>query len=230
MFRIKLGMTSVFLLRGKEGYLLIDTGYPNKYQNLRAKLLERGIKLEEIRFVLVTHHHYDHTGSLSKILSETKAKLIVHKEGLNFLAEGTMDENFVLLNFRVRLLALLLRTGCTHFEPVAVRENGFVLENDDEWILRNYGIAGKILYTPGHTRDSISVLLDNGTAIVGDLCMNFLKPLGLRKRPMLASDYGEVFKSWQKLLDAGARIIYPAHGEPFAASELIEKMKRFAPE
>ena len=38
--------------------------------------------------------------------------------------------------------------------------------------LAGYGIPGKIIYTPGHSMGSVSVLLDNGEAFVGDLAMN----------------------------------------------------------
>lgn len=39
--------------------------------------------------------------------------------------------------------------------------------NDGGFQLGPWGISGKVLYTPGHTSGSMSVLLDNGQAFVG---------------------------------------------------------------
>jgi len=69
--------------------------------------------------------------------------------------------------------------------------------------LRDFGIPGKILHTPGHTQGSISLLLDDGSAFVGDVAMNYFRLLGLKKRPLVAENYEAVFKSWEKLLSAG---------------------------
>jgi glyoxylase-like metal-dependent hydrolase (beta-lactamase superfamily II) len=63
---------------------------------------------------------------------------------------------------------------------VSIRDSGLPL-ND-------YGISGRIVYTPGHTKGSISVVLDSGEAFVGDLAMNKI-PLRLNAGlPTLAED------------------------------------------
>jgi glyoxylase-like metal-dependent hydrolase (beta-lactamase superfamily II) len=54
-----------------------------------------------------------------------------------------------------------------------------VVSSDDFDLLKNIGIEGKILYTPGHLRDSISVVLSDGNAFVGDAAMNFLNFCGM---------------------------------------------------
>ena len=88
--------------------------------------------------------------------------------------------------------------------------------------LAGYGIPGKIIYTPGHSVGSVSVLLDSGDAFVGDLAMNAF-PLRLSPGlPIFAEDMEKVKASWRRLLGDGAKTVYPAHGKPFAA-ELIRK-------
>ena len=63
----------------------------------------------------------------------------------------------------------------------------------------------------------MSILLENGDAIVGDLAMN-AKYLRLSPGiPIFAEDVSLIKPSWIKLLDLGAKIIYPAHGNPFSA-------------
>ena len=38
--------------------------------------------------------------------------------------------------------------------------------------------------------------------------------------PIFAEDLQEVIKSWQLLLDKGAKTVYPAHGKPFSADAI----------
>jgi glyoxylase-like metal-dependent hydrolase (beta-lactamase superfamily II) len=67
-------------------------------------------------------------------------------------------------------------------------------------------------------------LLETGDAFVGDLAMNML-PLRLGPGlPILAEDMQKVRESWQLLLDAGAKTIYPAHGEPFSVDMIREAL------
>ncbi len=45
------------------------------------------------------------------------------------------------------------------------------LDAADGMRLDDFGIAGSVLHTPGHTPDSISVILDSGDAVIGDVMM-----------------------------------------------------------
>jgi len=63
-------------------------------------------------------------------------------------------------------------------------------------------------------------VLDSGDAIVGDLAMNRI-PLRLSPGlPIFADDMALVRRSIEKVLVAGAKTIYPAHGKPFPADVL----------
>ena len=93
---------------------------------------------------------------------------------------------------------------------------------DDDWSLKDYGVAGKVVWTPGHTMGSVSVILDSGDALVGDLAMNMF-PLTVRPGlPIFAVNEKALKRSWNRLLGMGVRTIWPAHGKPFPA----EVMKR----
>ena len=106
------------------------------------------------------------------------------------------------------------------FPPLPWTGKDVVIDGDNDSLLREIGIDGVILQTPGHTRDSISVLLSDGSAFAGDAAMNFLWWTGIGHKPIVAEDIGIVYESWQKLRERGARIIYPSHGRPFSATEL----------
>ncbi|MDY6797103.1 MAG: hypothetical protein SWK76_17755 [Actinomycetota bacterium] len=95
-----------------------------------------------------------------------------------------------------------------------------VVEGDDDRVLRDMGIDGNVLHMPWDSRDSMSILLDDGSAFVGDLAMNFLGFTGIRHRPIYIHDPGEIHEGWDKILERGARCIYPARGKLFPAGEL----------
>jgi glyoxylase-like metal-dependent hydrolase (beta-lactamase superfamily II) len=102
------------------------------------------------------------------------------------------------------------------FKHIRAAEVDIVLK-DKEFSLNNYGIEGKVIHTPGHSSGSVSMLLDTGEAFVGDLAMNKF-PLRLTPGlPIFAEDWPKLIESWQKLLDLGVKIVYPAHGKPFSA-------------
>ncbi|MCF7955185.1 MAG: hypothetical protein K9M75_05240 [Phycisphaerae bacterium] len=127
---------------------------------------------------------------------------------------------------------MVLTTGSTLFlhrqkftyPPLILTGSDILLEGDNDSFLKEIGIDGIILHTPGHTytADSISVLLSDGSAFVGDAAMNFLWWTGIRHRPIAIGDINTVYQSWQKLREHGAKVIYPSHGNPFPAAELIE--------
>jgi glyoxylase-like metal-dependent hydrolase (beta-lactamase superfamily II) len=64
--------------------------------------------------------------------------------------------------------------------PVTLRDDDITVRGNDDDILRGIGIDSRILYTPGHRKDSITVLLDDGSAFVGDLAFN-LAPFAGKK-------------------------------------------------
>jgi len=95
-----------------------------------------------------------------------------------------------------------------------------VVLGDEEVSLTEYGIPGRIIPTPGHSMGSVSVLLETGDAFVGDLAMNGF-PMSIGPGlPIFAEDLQKVKRSWQLLLEMGAKTVYPAHGKPFPADAI----------
>jgi glyoxylase-like metal-dependent hydrolase (beta-lactamase superfamily II) len=88
--------------------------------------------------------------------------------------------------------------------------------------LEEYGIPGKVIYTPGHSSGSVSVLLETGEAFVGDMAMNMFPLCFNPGLPIFAEDLVRLKESWKSLLGQGAKMIYPSHGEPFPA-DIIRK-------
>ncbi len=232
---IKIFPTNCFLLRTENGYLLIDTGYPEKYGIFVKELEKRNIKLTAIKYLLLTHYHDDHTGFAAEIVKNTGAKIIVHKNAISHLKKGQSvnplsgENRKKNLNLCVKMLnhihSKIKRRDFT-YPPVLITEKDHIVEVDNCEILKEIGIDGTILYTPGHTDDSISVVLSDGRAFVGDAAMNFLNICRIKYRPIYAEDFEKVYKSWKKIIEYGAKIIYPSHGKSFSGEKLEMQLEQ----
>jgi glyoxylase-like metal-dependent hydrolase (beta-lactamase superfamily II) len=226
---INLGITKVYLLESPGGYLLIDTGYPNDFYKFLKAMKRIDVAISEIQYLLLTHHHDDHAGFSSKLVKDTGCKLMVHSEALSYLSEGRSEDISKPLNSCINLVfsVFSLYHGEYKFPPLTVKEDYIVISGDDNEILKNIGIDGKILHTPGHTHDSISVILSDGTAFVGDAAMNILSFCKIKYRPIYIQDIDTVYKSWKKLINHGAKRIFPAHGENFPVEKLQSTLNHF---
>jgi glyoxylase-like metal-dependent hydrolase (beta-lactamase superfamily II) len=228
---LRLGWTRCYLLKCTGGYLLIDTSYPGHYAQFERKLAMLGIATSDIKYLLLTHHHDDHAGFAAELVRSAGCRVIVHCSALSPLQRGRPAGSEVPANRRIQIIfafyALLFHRRF-EFPPLTLYEKDIVIEGDNDSFLREIGIDGDVLHTPGHSSDSISVLLSDGSAFVGDAAMNFLRWTGIGHRPVYFEDINTVYGSWQNLRERGARVIYPSHGRPFSAARLETPVERQA--
>jgi len=231
---IPLSLSSVFLLPFPGGYLQIDTGYQHDYPRYRQNLVKAGIGIESIRYLLLTHHHDDHAGFLNELTRDTPVTIIADEQAKPLLAGGQNDKSRGggYVNGFIKLVAGIKmhfdpRWTLT-FPPFHLRPNDCRLAGDDDKVLRNLGVAGRVLYTPGHCIDHIVVVLDSGEAFCGDAAANFLTWAGTCYCPVFMTDMEAAYRSWEKILDAGAQMIYPAHGRSFPSEKLRQNTGRIS--
>ena len=214
--RIKLGINSCYLIREKS-VIMIDGGNPGKLKAFQRKISELGIAPEEIKLIVLTHSHFDHAGSAKEISDYTGAKIILHASEIDYT------------NGRVMIVPKGVNAWGKITQPVffpvfkRLKFAGFtpdILIDEPEFCLDVFGIEGKIIHTPGHTPGSISVLLDTGDAFVGCMAHDGL-PFRLKPGlPIYACDIDELKKSWDLLIEKGAKKIYPGHGKMFEVEEV----------
>ncbi len=90
---IPLSMSSVFLLPYKGGYLQVDTGYEHDYSTYRKNLSKAGIALEDIHYLVLTHHHDDHAGFLNELIRDATITVIAHEQAEALLKCGENDKS-----------------------------------------------------------------------------------------------------------------------------------------
>ncbi len=225
------GLTNRFLLSCNEGYLLVEGGSQKEFSLFMRQLKGVGIDPKEIQFLFLSHHHEDHAGFAASLRKVSSCRIIMHSEALKPLQKG---EHFVpgggLVNRRALVFSFyaLLKGVRFRLEPLELNETDIIVREDDHGRLRSLGIPGEILVTPGHSPDSISLLLDDGSCFCGDAAMNGPAWLGNRYCCIFISDVKQYYNSWQKMIKKGARTIYPAHGFPFSYQKLQKNLNSFS--
>ncbi len=177
--------TNYYVLADSKPRLLIDIGFPGTLPKLQNRCKQMSIQLSDVKHLLVTHYHPDHAG-LAQELKHTGIKLIV------------VD---------IQLPAIpVMRTymkPSNNYVEIDLKDNIVISLDDSRAYLETLGLQGEIIATPGHSDDSVSLILDDGTAFTGDLP----RPLPMAEGNMLT-----VNQSWKHIRAHGAKASYPGHG------------------
>lgn len=218
---IPLGIDNVYIVKDK-GTVIIDSGAPKKGKAFKKALEKIGIQPREIQLIILTHGHWDHVGSAAEIKKMTGAMVVMHKNEKAWLEESLKPMPPGVTTWG-KISTKLFSWTIIPFVHVQPTEVDIVLE-DETFSLEEYGISGKILYTPGHSSGSVSVLLETGEAFVGDMAMNKF-PLRLSPgMPIYAENWQTLVDSWKALLDEGAKTVYPSHGRPFSVDVIRKEL------
>src|SRR5438270_3863114 len=72
---------NVYLLRDGDGYTLVDTGLKTdeSRQELDAAFDRLGVRIDQIRRILITHIHPDHFGLAGELRERSGAELVIHR-------------------------------------------------------------------------------------------------------------------------------------------------------
>jgi hydroxyacylglutathione hydrolase len=160
---ISLSTVKSFLIKGDKN-ILIDTGYPGNASRILKELTANSVSPHDVNLILITHSHHDHFGSASELRERTGAKVAAHRLEVEALRLG-MNKDLSPYGIKGRFATL--------FSSKKLKTAGIVPDIiiEQDMCLEEFGVKGKVISTPGHTSGSISVILDNGEAIVADLMM-----------------------------------------------------------
>ena len=223
------GMVNVFLLEG-DGLVLVDTGMRGGHGRILRALSGLGVDPHGIRLIVATHNHEDHIGALQAMRDATGAKTAMSAIDRDVM-EGRVKDDITPLS---PIAKIMFRFGGVETKPGSdlmpksppppkYPTPPIDIAFDGPFDLRPYGIAGDVLPTPGHTKGSVSILLKDGSALIGDSLMAMM-PWSKPGRPMLAHDLELIRASLRMLLDKGATRFYLSHGKSFGRKEVEQAL------
>jgi len=200
------GETNVYLVRGNDGWLLVDAGWddPANIAIIQQGLVQAGIGFGDISQIVTTHFHLDHFGLAGKLRRLSGARLALHRE----------EEPFIEL-----VGGKLAQT----------------LEESRDWLLRNGTPEKEIPDDSGYSvdLDSPDVLLSGSRKlfISGDHMLENITPeVGTSplQHPNPLADY---LNCLENLKDLEVELVLPAHGSLFShfrrrTDELIEHHRK----
>jgi len=177
--------TNYWVISAGNSRLLVDIGWPGSMGQMRANLKRMDVPLDQIKYALATHYHIDHAG-LGQEMKLAGVPLLV----LDVQVEA------------IPLMKTWIKPQDNYVE-ITLEDNVVISCAESRALLHQIGIPGEIVPTPGHSDDSVSLLLDDGSVFTGDLTPPQF--VGMENPAVVAA-------SWQMLRERGATRIYPGHG------------------
>ncbi len=220
IIRIKLSFSNAYLVKDKQS-ILVDTGAPNEADKILAAVQKAGVNTKDISLILHTHGHFDHAGSTAELKRRLGVPTAIHTNDAFMLREGRNGE-IKPRNFEARIIKVVVPNS---FEP---SEPDIIIK--EEVSLSEFGVNGKIIFTPGHTKGSISVLLGNNEAVIGDVMMGgWLGGEIFGSHPnyhYFIDDLGQIHASIKKILSYKPSKVYVGHGGPLKSENVIERFSK----
>ncbi len=221
---------NVYALVGKDGWTMIDTsmGTPDTREALWEGLKQAGLRLENLRTIVLSHHHPDHVGLSGELYERTNATTYIHSidaKAIELFWSGAMQERFG------RVSGFFKRHGMpatefwfTQVEPGVMRDlirvppQEAITHVEDGESIRLSGELYRVIWTPGHTDGHICLLRErDGVFISADHVLPRITPnIGLYSGNDRPNPLGDYLNSLEKVEHVPASIVLPGHGEPFA--------------
>lgn len=214
LYRVVKGFVNSYAVEGDEGLTLIDCGTPKHAGQVADAVAALGRQASEVRHILLTHHHPDHTGSLATISTLTGASVHVHRDDAPVVrGEEPIPGPDRSTNVGRYIAPPFRRVGMKPAPPAPVHH-----EFDDDQVLP---VAGgiRVVHTPGHTKGHCAFLLerDGGVLIVGDAARNIggrLRSSSVPAGALVGEDMPEAERSFHRLGWLDFRVAVFGHGEP----------------
>jgi hydroxyacylglutathione hydrolase len=224
-----LGLINCYLIKGEKKHILVDTGVPNSEKKIFKQLIKYKIKLEDIGLIIITHGHIDHFGSVKRLKDILKVPVLIHDLDKKALQTGRSILETLNANHKIWDIVLkprLAKARASRCLPA------IILNGDEEYDLSIYGINGKVIHTPGHTPGSLSVILEDGSAIIMDLASSGILLGGIAfnsrmKHPPFHDNLEQVKSSINHILSLNTEIFYLGHGYPVSRKSLINYRDKF---
>lgn len=216
---------NVYLVKGDDGYLLVDTGRNTEegFNSLKQQLANLQVNLTEIYQIVVTHSHSDHCGLAGRLKQLSQAKLALY-----YLEKDVIELRYInmdRLHQQMRHLLHINGVAANELPKLQVTSHGmgrFVAPISPDVTLHGAETIStgsfnfKVLWTPGHSPGHICLYESTKkTLISGDHILPMITP-NISLRPQSGSNpLGDYLNSLDQLKQLDVNLILPGHEHPF---------------
>jgi glyoxylase-like metal-dependent hydrolase (beta-lactamase superfamily II) len=191
------------IMDSAQGPTLVDTGLPGQLDAIAAAIAEAGIRVADLKRVVLTHQDIDHVGSVHDVVRVSGARVLASAVEAPFI-DGRELPRFArpeILEQRPELRALAER-----FQWTPVDEQ---LQDDTRLDLAG-GV--RVVFTPGHTPGHMCLYLERGKVLIAGDALTANEGQLMGPNPGATPDMVTAGRSVARLaaLDVAAIICY--HG------------------
>lgn len=200
---------NVFLISDGGEHAIIDSGFGDdeSFEKRMAALKEAGA--EKLKYIIITHHHYDHSSGAHRLREATGAQIVVHADEETLLinphyasADVEMPDDESEASKKAREMAKKWIAEAAKAVPD--------LRVQDGDVLRIGSLHLRCVHAPGHTAGHLcSYLEEDDVLFAGD---NVLGVGTAAIGPPPSGDMGEYVRSLKKMQGVNAGLLAPGHG------------------
>lgn len=192
--------SNCWLIIDGEEYAIIDPS--SDISVILSYIEKRGLKKENLKYVLLTHGHFDHIGAADDIRDVIPVPLCVHRDDADFLTDGM--KNAYKYFFRV---------------DMKMRPAEKLLSDGDVLHIGNTDVT--VVHTPGHTPGSVCYMTEK-ELYSGDTLFDG----SIGRTDLVGGSAAKIEESLKKIMSLQKNLeLYPGHG----SVSTLEKQSRFNP-
>jgi glyoxylase-like metal-dependent hydrolase (beta-lactamase superfamily II) len=196
---------NVYLVRDGGEAAIVDSGFGDDDSfNARSEILAK----ENLKYIIITHHHYDHSSGAHRLREATGAKIVVHRAEEELLLNPKLETGDMEITGdseeqkKAREMAKKWREEAAKATPDLRVEDGEVLKVGS--------LELRCVHAPGHTDGHLCLFLEQERLLfAGD---NVLGVGTAAIAPPPHGDMGEYVRSLKKMQDLDAALLAPGHG------------------
>jgi glyoxylase-like metal-dependent hydrolase (beta-lactamase superfamily II) len=212
-----LRVSDVYILVSEDAVTLIDTGTARDVGRIVGQIEQQGHSASEIRSIILTHAHSDHTGGVKELVRRSGAQVLAHREEVPYLQRAKPLPSGSVLGRVINWFDDRMSGGVGPINVATPLDDGTALN-----------ILGglRVIHTPGHTPGSICLYQEEAQMLFcGDLLFNgnpFTHRGGLRYAPRsFSADARAAEHSARQLSSLMVRVLCVGHGEPLVKDTAV---------
>ena len=202
-----------YLITTPEGHILLDGGFPETAAIIRDSISKLGFRLEDVKLLINSHAHFDHSGGLAELAEASGARVVISAPDADAIESGGKTDFF------------LGQTEAAHFPPLKVdrriRDREQVRQGPVT--LTAHVTAG---HTPGCTSWAMQVEGEGGPLDVVFVCSTSVLPdYRLLERPSYEGIRADFEATFARLKSLPCDVFLAPHTRFFKMDDKLARRK-----